>query len=420
MLQAIKTRELIALDGLGSPIHGTLHRPPDRFFGPSAAGKAGIPGILFLNSLSLPRAATGDSAVHWADSCAELGYPSFRFDLPGLGDSAGDIPTDLLDFINSGGYASIAVASVKELVERMGLSGVVIIGHCAGSVSALFAAAASKECKGLILMDPYFHLPQMIRPTVRRKLSEWARSSKIGGVVSDIYDRGSDLLLHVRGERPPGNANFRLLNCWKQVTTTGMPVLMLKAPGLKAAGTKPRRGQFDYLTHVMKLAGNKNQVTIKLIEGTDHSFANRTGRAAVRHQIGSWLERYFPLAGSEENAQNSISAQRARDNQSNCLKTQRVPARVSLHRGGKIILAMDVRSEVIAQFKRVAEEQDKRIAHLTNDLALLDSGLDSLCFAIVVTRLELSLGVDPFSTDEDARFPETFGDFVSLYENAPR
>lgn len=85
-----------------------------------------------------------------------------------------------------------------------------------------------------------------------------------------------------------------------------------------------------------------------------------------------------------------------------------------------MIQVMDVRSEVVAQFKRVAEEQDKRIAPLTNDLALLDSGLDSLCFAIVVTRLELSLGVDPFSTDEDARFPETFGDFVRLYENAPR
>jgi aryl carrier-like protein len=80
----------------------------------------------------------------------------------------------------------------------------------------------------------------------------------------------------------------------------------------------------------------------------------------------------------------------------------------------------DVRSEVVAQFKRVAQEQDKRLAQLKDDLALLDSGLDSLSFAILVTRLEMSLGVDPFTVDEDARFPETFGDFVSLYENAPR
>ena len=81
---------------------------------------------------------------------------------------------------------------------------------------------------------------------------------------------------------------------------------------------------------------------------------------------------------------------------------------------------MDVRSEVIAQFNRVAEEQDKRLAPLTDNLALLDSGLDSLSFAIIVTRLEISLDVDPFSTDEEARFPVTFGEFVECYKNAAK
>jgi acyl carrier protein len=78
---------------------------------------------------------------------------------------------------------------------------------------------------------------------------------------------------------------------------------------------------------------------------------------------------------------------------------------------------MDVKSEIIAQFSQVAEEHDKRLAPLTDDLALLDSGLDSLCFAIVVARLENALGVDPFSADEDARFPVTFGEFIRFYEN---
>lgn len=81
---------------------------------------------------------------------------------------------------------------------------------------------------------------------------------------------------------------------------------------------------------------------------------------------------------------------------------------------------MDIRSEVIAQFTQVAEEQDRKLAPLTDGLALLDSGLDSLCFAIVVARLESSLGADPFSEDEDARFPVTFGDFIRFYENAAK
>ena len=88
--------------------------------------------------------------------------------------------------------------------------------------------------------------------------------------------------------------------------------------------------------------------------------------------------------------------------------------------GRSISLNMNVKSEVIAQFKQVAQEQDLQLAPLTDDLALFDSGLDSLCFAIVVVRLEISLGVDPFSADEDAGFPVTFGDFIGCYENAAK
>jgi acyl carrier protein len=81
---------------------------------------------------------------------------------------------------------------------------------------------------------------------------------------------------------------------------------------------------------------------------------------------------------------------------------------------------MNARSEVIAQFAQVAREQNKPLAPLTDDLALHDSGLDSLCFAIVVVRLEDALGVDPFNDDEEVRFPVTLGDFIGFYENAAK
>ncbi len=81
---------------------------------------------------------------------------------------------------------------------------------------------------------------------------------------------------------------------------------------------------------------------------------------------------------------------------------------------------MNVRSEIIAQFMQVAREQGKRLAPLTDSLELLNSGLDSLCFAVIVSRLEVSLGLDPFSAAEDVRFPVTLGDFISFYENAAK
>jgi acyl carrier protein len=66
----------------------------------------------------------------------------------------------------------------------------------------------------------------------------------------------------------------------------------------------------------------------------------------------------------------------------------------------------------------VAKDQRKKLAPLSDDLVLLESGLDSLCFAILVARLEDTLGVDPFSAAEDAEFPVTLGDFIKFYEDA--
>jgi acyl carrier protein len=79
---------------------------------------------------------------------------------------------------------------------------------------------------------------------------------------------------------------------------------------------------------------------------------------------------------------------------------------------------MNVRSEIFDLFKQVAHEQDKRLGPLSDELPLMDSGLDSLCFAIIVTRLETVLGVDPFSESTDAPFPVNLGEFIHFYENA--
>ena len=79
---------------------------------------------------------------------------------------------------------------------------------------------------------------------------------------------------------------------------------------------------------------------------------------------------------------------------------------------------MSVRSEILDQFKQVAHEQDKRLGPLSDELPLMDLGLDSLSFAIIVTRLESVLGVDPFSENEGAPFPVKLGEFIRFYENA--
>ena len=79
---------------------------------------------------------------------------------------------------------------------------------------------------------------------------------------------------------------------------------------------------------------------------------------------------------------------------------------------------MTTKLTILSEMRKVADEQSKALAPLTDDLVLLDSGLDSLCFAVLVARLEDKLGVDPFTASDDVAFPVTLGDFVQVYDRA--
>ena len=79
---------------------------------------------------------------------------------------------------------------------------------------------------------------------------------------------------------------------------------------------------------------------------------------------------------------------------------------------------MSVKAAVISQIQQIAEDNRKRLPALTDDLVLLDSGLDSLAIAILVARLEETLGFDPFTESNDVAYPVTLGDFIRFYDHA--
>lgn len=295
MKPSINGREVVTVTVGGICLRGTYHRSQvDR-------SRTEQMAVLSLNHGFLPRAAPGDSAVYWADSLANSGYPFFRFDLPGLGDSDGDPPSPMLDFVNTGGYAPVLSAAITELVNRFDLSGVVIMGHCAGSVTALYSAAINKACKGLILTDPYFFLTHE-RTSLRTELSRWSTWSRLGGVASDFVYYLKHIRLLALGNRLPKNANLKLIRCWRQLEANGLPILVMKAPALKGRGDKPRVGQFDYIEYLQKASSRSSRFSVRFIEGTNHSFADHVGRSGILQESENWLNTYFPVATFKERA----------------------------------------------------------------------------------------------------------------------
>jgi acyl carrier protein len=80
---------------------------------------------------------------------------------------------------------------------------------------------------------------------------------------------------------------------------------------------------------------------------------------------------------------------------------------------------MVIRDTIIGTIHKIlAESGAKTPVSLTDELPLLDSGLDSLGIAILVTRLEEALGFDPFSESTGISYPVTLGDLVRVYESS--
>jgi acyl carrier protein len=80
-------------------------------------------------------------------------------------------------------------------------------------------------------------------------------------------------------------------------------------------------------------------------------------------------------------------------------------------------MSLPIREIITEQFRLALADAGKAApSSFSDDLVLLQSGLDSMGFAILITQLEEQLGYDPFTLMEEAVYPRTFGSFTEVYE----
>jgi aryl carrier-like protein len=78
---------------------------------------------------------------------------------------------------------------------------------------------------------------------------------------------------------------------------------------------------------------------------------------------------------------------------------------------------MSMKDKIIAIIQELAAESGwKIVSDLNDETVLLESGLDSLGFAILVARLEEEFEYDPFAIMDEPVYPRTLGEFVAIYE----
>ncbi len=79
---------------------------------------------------------------------------------------------------------------------------------------------------------------------------------------------------------------------------------------------------------------------------------------------------------------------------------------------------MTVLNIIEEKFQEVLERRglELEVDALSESVVLLQSGMDSLGFAMLVALLDEELGYDPFTLMAEPVYPQTFGEFVAVYQ----
>lgn len=121
---------------------------------PPQAGLAAPPFAVLLTNVGInPRCGPYRLNVEIARRYAQVGIPSLRFDLSGLGDSARATEAQPL----AQQWVNDTRAAMDEIERQFGIRQCVMIGVCSGADIAYLTAPLDPRLRGIVLFDPYLY-----------------------------------------------------------------------------------------------------------------------------------------------------------------------------------------------------------------------------------------------------------------------
>ncbi len=259
-------------------------------------------GVLFLNAGYVPRDGHAGLSAKLGDALVALGFPAFRFDLPMLGDSPGELPAaaeQLYDMVYRGDFAATAIAIARELCRRHALDGLVLGGLCGGAITAIYAADRERSSiVGLALFEPEMYRSNErtapAAPGARKLFSYWGwmraltRENRLGRYIPLPRELLLGLLLQ-RGKLP-GATNVPLVAAWRRVVERRLPTLVMTAQG------KLHEVFFDRINAVALAGAPTSHITRVSLPRTNHTFTTGGAIDEVKRYAVAWTARTFDRA----------------------------------------------------------------------------------------------------------------------------
>jgi alpha-beta hydrolase superfamily lysophospholipase len=285
--------------------------------------------FVLLNAGRAPRAGNSDLSARLADHLAELGFPTFRIDLPGLGDSPGPPPeADFFARVLNGRNDDATDDLVRSLCHTYQLDGVVLGGLCAGAVTSLrVASGGTPGLLGLLLLEPNFRVTVQVDTTasaevkterrrmrdklikkVRRHLSLTGSlyfltgENRVAHLLAPAQPWLRARLTALIGHALPRDTNVEMVVCWGRALGRRLPTLLITAEGKVEDRTCSRILEGLPPT-------DRKLVDRVPIADTNHILTGGSARQIVLEEVGRWALRTFPESDRSSVAPSSRRAQ---------------------------------------------------------------------------------------------------------------
>ena len=314
-------RRIVEHQVLGARLVGTLHDPRGDGAALVDGCFSGKTGLLCLNFGQQPRAWHGDLGARLADATAQAGIPTLRFDMPGLGDVDGTVPTYLEELwleLQRGQHVPVVEPLIDQLRQRYGFARLAISGFCGGAVTAILAARSRRPfVQAVIAFEPELAYTlvalggdgeaavehkreELVRERISvawqriRRPEAWRRLLS-GGVDLAYYRRlvreaaRAGVASARRGKALPADAIADVLETWRELAGKGLPFLVY------SVGSAQREAFYrvyeDYTGR-----GRLPNVTWHALPDTNHTLVIGGAAERILESTPRWILQTLPSA----------------------------------------------------------------------------------------------------------------------------
>jgi alpha-beta hydrolase superfamily lysophospholipase len=287
--------------GQGGRLFGILTQPDGSTY-------PNRPAVFFLNVGANHRVGPHRLWVDLGRELAGLGYATFRFDAPGLGDSL-VAPGEQENRIYSRDFVDDVRSAMTTLDALHGISRFVLVGLCSGAYLSFETAIEDRRVVGQVLFNAHtfaWKEGDPVKPTLSRRY--YARSLAEGRVWKRVLRREIDFRfiatrVFLRGLRRAAVMRLQPLRSrWQGKPEP--PSVRKKFEAICNRGVESLLvfstidGGLDMLTSHLGKGGHKMRhyptFAVEIVDGVDHVFTQVASQRLLREILTKYMTSRFP------------------------------------------------------------------------------------------------------------------------------